>query len=1766
MCIGQIPVHVSVYYGIDASECSWNIWNNSDSTIVLSDNGSAINNSFSFNDTINLAPGEYTFNAYDSYGDGWNGGGWYQISPLFGTSTNQVYFSNGNIQNTVFSVFPMTVIDMGIVAWNSPISGISLDSNETVTVQIQNFGLATQSNFTLSYSIDNGNSFQIENVNQNIEFGESYIFSFQQTAHFSTYGSYNCIVAISASGDSNSSNDTLNIEISNFEIISNFPWAENFSNGISFGWRNEGIENWIIENDYLYCDFWNWANSENATLISPPLQIGNSSVLSFDWSSSSFSIYDLSEFNIYISTDTCSSWQMVWEKSGTDLNSNDGATNTTPGSFISEVIDLTNYINNLIFIKFEGVSGWGPNLYLDNISIEEYDQVDLSIEEIISPQSGCGLSDQEEISILIKNSGLFEISDFEVSFSINNGNSFITEIVTDTIFAGDSLQYSFNQTIDISLSGEYQAISGVSFIYDFNSQNNLIHDTIVSVESLSFSGLEIGLGLVPVYVQVFYDANWSFENSWEILNENGDTILFSTTGTNLSNDFSYNDTINLPIGNYTFVAHDLYGDGWGGANSQSWYEISSSYGNSTGYQTFNQGNIQTSTFSVGGVIPFCDNAEPVVLIGNLQSAIFSGSGISDNTFYPSNAGFGYHTILYSFVNNEVSCIDSQSVIIAEAPTLELGLNQNLCEDESLTIDAGISDYYLWSDGSTNQLINIGTSGTYSVTISLENDCEASDQIEVEFSPLPSINLGNNQEICDGDTLILNAGNDLSYFWNTGSINQYININQQGTFAVTVTDSAGCENFDTIIVSVNPIPNVFLGYDISICGNEIVTIVADSGYSYLWNTGSNNQSISVVESNTYSVTVSDSNLCQNHDEINVSFNPIPTINLGNDTSVCDNDSLQISISGFSSYLWNTGTSNQTIDINQTGNYSLTITDIYNCVATDSIYVTFLNTPIVDLGENLTFCENEICILTADSGDTYIWNTNSINQNIIVFESGNYSVTVSNNNGCSDFDEINVVFNPLPIIDLGENQTICDGDSIILDVGFFSEYLWTNNVWTDTNQTISISENDFIYVTVIDNNNCQANDEIEINVQILPSVELGSDTFLCAGNTVSLNAEGSHNYFWNTGETTQVIHALNSGVYSVIISDSVGCESIDSINVLFYTLPNLELGDNQLICNNSSYEIEAGDFSSYLWNNGTIGQSLIVAQNGIYSVLVTDSNNCQMTDTISILFGQNPIIYLGADQTVCEEDSFVIDAGTGFTYLWNNTYTSQIIDISQTGIYSVTITDSIGCEASDTISIIVNLSPILDLGADQGACQGTAIGLNAGFHDAYFWNTGQTTQTISVFATGLYEVTVSNSFGCQASDEINITINPYPVIDLGPNLVGCEGSYITLDPGGSGYLFYWSNGIIAPTLNVTEPGLYSVIATDMYGCMATDYIYVSFVTSPTVDLGTSQIICEGISTIISPGNFVSYLWNNGETSDSLEIFIAGEYSVSVTDINGCLGADTLTLTVNPSPNVDLGIDLSIDTTQSIVIDAGSGFNSYLWSNFSSNQTISIQGNLLSIGNYTYSVVVANNFGCFGYDTINISVLPPVSSQIIVLPQGWSMFSTYIDPNLPDIADVLSTISSEIVLVKSDMGLLFWPSFGINQIGNLTIGNAYLIKVNISQAFSVDGIALIPESTPVNIPQGWSMLGYLRQSVAPISTMLNSIEPSIYLVKNSMGLLYWPQYGINTIGTMVPGEGYQINLYNSEIFSYPANNQNNYKTGSLNQNNIIKFRNITNTNKKI
>lgn len=289
---------------------------------------------------------------------------------------------------------------------------------------------------------------------------------------------------------------------------------------------------------------------------------------------------------------------------------------------------------------------------------------------------------------------------------------------------------------------------------------------------------------------------------------------------------------------------------------------------------------------------------------------------------------------------------------------------------------------------------------------------------------PAITLGNDTVLC-GDTFEIHAPYSAytNYLWNTGDTTQAINVFVGGTYYVTATSIIGSSS-DTIHVILHPLPTIDIGNDTSLCmGNSLIIDAGSNGTTYLWNNNDTTQTITINGSGNYSVSIMDSNGCVNSDTINVIVNPLPEVDLGNDTSFCGVGILDAQNLG-STYIWNNGANTPTIVADVTGSYSVTVINSNLCYASDTIQVSILPSPIVNLGNDTIILSGASIILDANNSNaTYLWSTGATTQTITVNTSGTYSVVVTNTGGCSSSDTVVVSMSPDGIEDASDiSQTI------------------------------------------------------------------------------------------------------------------------------------------------------------------------------------------------------------------------------------------------------------------------------------------------------------------------------------------------------------------------------------------------------------------------------------------------------------------------------------------------------------------------------------------------------------------------------------------------------------------------------------------------------------------------------------------------------------------------------------------------------------------------
>jgi len=546
-------------------------------------------------------------------------------------------------------------------------------------------------------------------------------------------------------------------------------------------------------------------------------------------------------------------------------------------------------------------------------------------------------------------------------------------------------------------------------------------------------------------------------------------------------------------------------------------------------------------------------------------------------------------------------------------------------------------------------------------------------------------------------------------------------------------------------------------------------------------------------------------------------------LPEDTSVCTTPLILDAGSGATSYLWSTGATTETISVNSAGPYSVIIINTNPCGADtlhDTCNVHIVPPIVVNLGNDTTLCTGQnLTLNAANAGAVYNWSTGATTQTINVDTTATYYVTVSAGS-CVETDSITVTFHGATV-NLGHDTTICAGNPITLNAGNpGATYLWSTGANT---QTI-IADSTATYYVSVSVGNCVATDSIIVDFLANVTVNLGNDTTLCIGQSLTLNAGNvGATYSWSNGLNTQTITVSSSGTYTVTATAGI-CSGTGTITVNFVASPTVNLGNNISVCLGIPVTIDAGNAgSTYLWSNGAVTETISPVVSGIYTVTVS-IGTCTATGSISVSFTALPVVNLGPDQYLCSQ-STILDAGNaGATYLWSNGQITETISVNSSGTYWVQVQNGT-CTGTDTVIITEGISPTVNLGPDIQLCYGETVKLDAGNAGmTYFWSNGQTTQTIIANTTSEYFVKV-NDHGCSTLDSVNVFIANQIQVSLGADTFLCPGSQLFIDAGIGFNSYTWTPSGGNDHFMITyEPGTYTVLVTDGNGCTATSQKWV------------------------------------------------------------------------------------------------------------------------------------------------------------------------------------------------------------------------------------------------------------------------------------------------------------------------------------------------------
>ncbi|MEM6319616.1 MAG: SdrD B-like domain-containing protein, partial [Bacteroidota bacterium] len=812
------------------------------------------------------------------------------------------------------------------------------------------------------------------------------------------------------------------------------------------------------------------------------------------------------------------------------------------------------------------------------------------------------------------------------------------------------------------------------------------------------------------------------------------------------------------------------------------------------------------------------------------------------------------------------------------------------------------------------------------------------------------------------------------FDNNASANPTYTMMMPGTYEIIVAVSKdGCTKRDTTNVTILATPTVTTTSTDVICAGEnngSITATVSGGqmpYTYAWSDAAIGDTAVATNlvANAYSLTVTDANGCVAGVVVDtVLEGSSVTVNLTTNNADCqgsDEGSITAVASGGTapySYAWGNGADSSVVENLTAGVYRLTVTDARGCSAIDSatvvepapFFINIIHTP-------LDICPGgavSLGVAPSDTTLTYQWGTSGGNLSSTTIASpsytmmmpGTYDVYVTADNGtCTATDTVEVTVRTGVSFTVQTTNVSCAGDSTgsidltVSDTTKTYVYIWSNGL--DSVQDQSNLPAGVYSVTVADQTGCSARDTIIVGENPILTVSLNAGTIACNGdNTGSISATTSGGtapitYVWSNGiGNVDTIQNLAAGTYSVTATDALGCAATDTVTIaeptpFFINIINPREGDT--LCPSSSVNLTASPNNStlsYSWtaSGGRFDDSTsatpvyTMRMPGSHEIILTVSNGtCSNSDTTIVIIGNGVVLNVTKTDITCNGDNDgtitvnVVSGKAPYTYAWSN----GIGNIpNPTGLdpndYSVTVTDADGCTATDTVTITQASGLNLSLTATDIDCNGDSTGavqaivVGGTTPLTLAWSTGDSNvATISTLIAGTYRLTLTDGNNCEVIDSIEVT-EPTPLVTT------AVGEDMNCSQMGSAY--------------VTASG-----GTPLY----------------------------------------AYLWSDAtaQTTDTALNLVAGIYTVTTTDANGCSQTDTVTVQEVTDIACSITVLNDIETFNGtegrlgVTVTGGTGNYTYRWNNGGMDSVI----NDLSTNNYI--VTITDDGSCSCIDSLRL-----------------------------------------------------------------------------------------------------------------------------------------------------------------------------------------------------
>ncbi|MBO4613701.1 MAG: T9SS type A sorting domain-containing protein [Bacteroidales bacterium] len=1027
--------------------------------------------------------------------------------------------------------------------------------------------------------------------------------------------------------------------------------------------------------------------------------------------------------------------------------------------------------------------------------------------------------------------------------------------------------------------------------------------------------------------------------------------------------------------------------------------------------------------------------------------------------------------------DQITATQSESVNLIADETV------NFCygTTETLALAVNNATDIVWNNDAANngQTFVINQGGTYPVSAKV-GGCIYTDQIVATQTENVNLIADETVNFCYGttETLELAVNNATDIVWNNDAANnaQTFVINQSGTYPVSAKVD-GCTYTDQIVATQSENVNLIADETVNFCygTTETLELTVNNATDIVWNNdaANNGQTFVINQSGTYPVSAKVDG-CTFTDQIvatqsgNVNLIADETVDFCYGTT----QTLALALNNATDIVWNNDAANngQTFVINQGGTYSVSA-KVDGCTYTDQIVANQSENVNLLQFDNIQFCygTSQTLELTVNNATNIVWNNDpSLNETtLVVSELGTYTVE-ADVDGCHYTDEIVAIetqnYNLIP----EESVVICYGSTAMLNLPATAiNAVWNNNPELNQN-TLEISEAG-TYTVSADYNGCRYNDQVVATIAPELTVAVNAGTINCNGGTTTVEAVANggvapYAYAWNNNATTQSIDVA-AGSYNLTVTDGNGCIVTATTTIEEPAALSAEINAEAINCHGGTTTAIANvsggtEPYAFAWNNNAAAQS-IEATAGEYNVVVTDAHNCTIAASANIEEPAALAVTINAGTINCNGGTANVEATANggvepYAYAWNNGEATASIEAG-VGDYIVTVTDNNRCTASASVILTEPEALSVSLNAGTILCNGGTTTIEATANGgvepyAFAWGSGEVASVLTNVVAGNYIVTVTDNSGCTAIANTTISEPAALTVTINAGTIGCNGTTATAEAvvagGVAPYAFAWSNQATTQSISDVVPGSYNVTVTDGNGCTAMATAVVTEPAMLSVSINAGTINCNGGTTAVEAnvtGGTTPYAlaWSNNETAQNINA-TAGEYSVIVTDANGCtaMASTTIEEPAALTASIIVGtISCNGGTTMAVAhVNGGVAPYSYSWSNQGTAQNIS------NIVAGDYSVTVVDNNGCSA--TTAVTVTEPeyvnlIADETVTFCEGSTVTVTLVEG------------ATNVVWGNSEVG-------ANNEIG---VAGTYTVEADVAGCHYTDQVTAVASALPVS-----------------------------------------------------------------------------------------------------